>query len=98
MTDRRTLWNVEVDVLVDGHGFKAVAIERGEEDFFLAFLREAAAEIRLEFLDQQRQAFRTAAAMTQGILDCLFKYGSVNQLDAESIGDGALVGGRGSRQ
>ena len=73
MDSLRTLDDVEVDVFVDGSGFEAGAVEGDGEDFLLLLFGEAAAEVGFEFLDEQGQAFCAAAAVADGVLDCLLR-------------------------
>ena len=67
------LRNVEVHVLVDGHGLEARAVERGFEDTLLLRFGKAAAQVGFEFFHQQRQAFAAAAAMADRLFDGFFE-------------------------
>lgn len=58
-----------------------------------AIIDNASSNIPLEFVDQERGAFRSSALVANRILNFNFvQYSTIIQLDQQSITDGALIG------
>src|SRR5262249_48133185 len=73
MRTRTKLKRVELDVIVDRHGFEARLVERHVEDSLLARGRKTPGEIGAEFLDQERDAFGAAPLVSDRIFHRLLE-------------------------
>ena len=61
------LYYEHVNELVDVHGFELALVKADIKNSLLLLLREAARQVPLVLLDQERDALLTAAAVANGI-------------------------------
>src|SRR5258706_2751742 len=83
----------QIDECVHRRRGEASTVERQVENSARLLRREAAGEVGLELLHQQRNALLAAPAMADGILDDnLVELAPIVELDGDGVGDRALVG------